>query len=176
MIAGVPLYSGFMYAAVGSYLCQAWRRFDLRITGYRAIPMAILAVAAYANFFTHHWIWDLRWLIALLFVAAMWGTWVHYSLGATRLRMPLAIAFVLIGFFLWVAENMGTFLGAWRYPDQEAFWQAVHMGKLGSWALLVTLSLRHRRHPEAVRGHLLRSPRRRRDGHAPAVGMRRTLP
>ncbi|MFV0286760.1 MAG: DUF817 family protein, partial [Demequina sp.] len=69
MIAGVPLYSGFMYAAVGSYLCQAWRRFDLRITGYRAIPMAILAVAAYANFFTHHWIWDLRWLIALLFVA-----------------------------------------------------------------------------------------------------------
>ncbi|WP_084129268.1 DUF817 domain-containing protein [Demequina sp. NBRC 110055] len=140
MIAGVPLYSGFMYAAVGSYLCQAWRRFDLRITGYRAAPMLILAVAAYANFFTHHWMWDVRWLIAVLFVIAMWDTWVHYSLGDTRLRMPLAVAFVLIGFFLWLAENVGTFLGAWQYPDQEAFWQAVHMGKLGSWALLVTLS------------------------------------
>ncbi len=140
MIGGVPLYSGFMYAAVGSYLCQAWRRFDLRITGYRAGAMTALAVAAYANFFTHHWIWDLRWVIAALFVAAMWDTWVHYSLGETRLRMPLAIAFVLIGFFLWLAENAGTFLGAWTYPDQEAFWQAVHMGKLGSWALLVTLS------------------------------------
>ena len=140
MVGGVPLYSGFMYAAVGSYLCQAWRRFDLRITGYRAGTMTALAVAAYANFFTHHWIWDLRWVIATLFVVAMWDTWVHYSLGETRLRMPLAIAFVLIGFFLWLAENAGTFLGAWTYPDQEAFWQAVHMGKLGSWALLVTLS------------------------------------
>src|SRR5215212_488637 len=37
-IGGVPLYSGFMYAAVGSYVCQAWRRFHLRITGYRAAP------------------------------------------------------------------------------------------------------------------------------------------
>ncbi|GIG55448.1 DUF817 domain-containing protein [Demequina activiva] len=140
MVAGVPLYSGFMYAAVGSYLCQAWRRFDLRITGYRSVLMAILAVAAYLNFFTHHWIWDLRWVIALAFVAAMWGTHVHYSIGPRRLRMPLAIAFVLIGFFLWAAENMGTFLGAWQYPDQADLWRAVHMGKLGSWALLVTLS------------------------------------
>ena len=140
MIAGVPLYSGFMYAAVGSYLCQAWRRFDLRITGYRSLPMAILAVAAYLNFFTHHWIWDLRWAVAVAFVAAMWGTYVHYSIGERRLRMPLAIAFVMIGFFLWAAENMGTFLGAWQYPDQADLWRAVHMGKLGSWALLVTLS------------------------------------
>src|SRR4051794_41848398 len=34
-VGGVPLYSGFMYAAVGSYVCQAWRRLHLRITGYR---------------------------------------------------------------------------------------------------------------------------------------------
>jgi uncharacterized membrane protein YoaT (DUF817 family) len=140
MVAGVPLYSGFMYAAVGSYLCQAWRRFDLRITGYRSVPMAILAFAAYLNFYSHHWIWDLRWAIAIAFVAAMWGTYVHYSIGDRRLHMPLAIAFVLIGFFLWAAENMGTFLGAWQYPDQTDLWRAVHMGKLGSWALLVTLS------------------------------------
>ncbi|WP_236683762.1 DUF817 domain-containing protein [Demequina flava] len=140
MIAGVPLYSGFMYAAVGSYICQAWRRFDLRVTGYRAVPLTILAVAAYLNFFMHHWVWDLRWIIAALFVAVMWRTWVHYTVKDLRLRMPLALAFVLIAFFLWIAENMGTFLGAWQYPDQESFWQAVHMGKLGSWALLVTLS------------------------------------
>ena len=140
VVAGVPLYSGFMYAAVGSYICQAWRRFDLRVTDYRPLPMTVLAVAAYLNFFTHHWIWDLRWVIALAFVIEMRRTLVHYTVGERRLRMPLALAFVLIGFFLWIAENMGTFLGAWRYPDQEAFWQAVHVGKLGSWALLVTLS------------------------------------
>lgn len=140
MVWGVPLYSGFMYAAVGSFICQAWRRFDLRVTGYRAVPLTILAIAAYLNFFMHHWIWDLRWLIAILFVVEMRHTWIHYTVKQLRLRMPLALAFVLIAFFLWIAENMGTFLGAWQYPDQEAFWQAVHVGKLGSWALLVTLS------------------------------------
>ena len=140
VVAGVPLYSGFMYAAVGSYLCQAWRRFDLRVTAYRPVPMTVLAVAAYANFFTHHWIWDLRWVIAAAFVLEMRRTWVHYSVSHRRFRMPLALAFVLIGFFLWLAENMGTFLGAWAYPDQVDLWHAVHVGKLGSWALLVTLS------------------------------------
>lgn len=35
-LGGVPLCNGFLYAAVGSCLCQAWRRFDLRISGYRA--------------------------------------------------------------------------------------------------------------------------------------------
>ncbi|WP_236683168.1 DUF817 domain-containing protein [Demequina globuliformis] len=140
MVWGVPLYSGFMYAAVGSYICQAWRRFDLRVTGYRPLPLTLLAIAAYLNFFTHHWIWDLRWIIAALFILEMRRTWVYYTVKDARLRMPLAIAFVLIAFFLWIAENMGTFLGAWQYPDQASFWQAVHVGKLGSWALLVTLS------------------------------------
>ena len=55
-IAGVPLYSGFMYASVGSYVCQAWRRLDLRITGYRARSTACVAALIYLNFFTHHWI------------------------------------------------------------------------------------------------------------------------
>src|SRR6266498_4141225 len=39
-IGGVPLFAGFMYAAVGSYICQAWRRFDLRVSGYR-MPLAL---------------------------------------------------------------------------------------------------------------------------------------
>src|SRR5688572_29578627 len=26
-VAGVPLYSGFMYASVASFMCQAWHRF-----------------------------------------------------------------------------------------------------------------------------------------------------
>lgn len=29
-VCGVPLYSGFMYASVASYICQAWKRLDLR--------------------------------------------------------------------------------------------------------------------------------------------------
>ncbi|SDN60881.1 Protein of unknown function [Actinomyces ruminicola] len=64
----------------------------------------------------------------------------YASVGGDRYRMPTAVSFLLIGVFLWLAENLGTFLNAWRYPDQQAGWHLVHVGKLGSWALLVTLS------------------------------------
>lgn len=139
-VAGVPLYAGFMYAAVGSYLCQAWRRFDLRVSAYPAGPATVVAVLLYLNFFAHHWLPDLRVPLALVGLVVLRRCLVHFTVGDQRLRMPLALAFVLIGFFLWVAENAATFLGAWTYPSQEEVWQAVHASKLGAWALLVTMS------------------------------------
>ena len=51
-IGGVPVFSGFMYASVGSYICQAFRRLDLHVGGFRWWPVSLLAVAAYLNFFT----------------------------------------------------------------------------------------------------------------------------
>lgn len=139
-VGGVPLYSGFMYAAVGSYICQAFRRFDLRVTHFRWGPTVTLAVLAYANFFTHHWLPDARWVIALGFVVALWRSRVQFTVGVQRHWMPLSLSFVLIGFFLWVAENAATLLGAWQYPDQADLWRMVHASKWGSWALLVSLS------------------------------------
>lgn len=59
-IAGVPLYGGFMYAAVGSYVCRAWRLLDLTLTGYRARSTALVAVGLYVNFLSHHWLPDVR--------------------------------------------------------------------------------------------------------------------
>ena len=32
-IAGVPLFSGFMYASIGSYIARSWRLFDFRFVG-----------------------------------------------------------------------------------------------------------------------------------------------
>ncbi|HZA03127.1 MAG TPA: DUF817 domain-containing protein [Propionibacteriaceae bacterium] len=139
-VGGVPLYSGFMYAAVGSYICQAFRRLDLRVDRFPWPPAVALAAAAYANFFAHHYLPDLRWVIAAGFVLVLWRSWVFYTVGRHRYAMPLSLSFVLIGFFLWVAENAATLLGAWQYPDQEQVWQMVHVGKWGSWALLVSLS------------------------------------
>lgn len=139
-VGGVPLYSGFMYAAVASYICQAFRRMQLRVVGLRPLSTAVLAVAAYVNFFSHHVLPDLRWWIAAGFVLALWGCTVAFTVGERRYRMPLAVSFVLIGFFLWVAENAGTLLGGWRYPNQAEIWEMVHTGKWGSWALLVSLS------------------------------------
>jgi len=139
-IAGVPLYAGVMYASVGSYICQAFRRFGLTVTGYHWLPATLCALAAYANFFTHHWIVDLRYVIAVLFIGVLWRARVHFIVGRARYWMPLWVSFLLIGVFLWLAENAATFLGAWKYPDQLDFWRMVHVGKLGSWALLVSLS------------------------------------
>jgi uncharacterized membrane protein YoaT (DUF817 family) len=137
----VPLYSGFMYAAVGSYVCQAWRRLHLRITGYRAWATAGVAALIYLNFFTSHVIWDARLVLALALLFVTRRTWVHFTAGRQRYAMPLALSFVLIGFFLWAAENGATFLRAWQYPSQESVWTLVHAAKLGSWSLLVVVSI-----------------------------------
>jgi uncharacterized membrane protein YoaT (DUF817 family) len=139
-VAGVPLYSGFMYAAVGSYICAAWRHLHLRLDNYRPALTALAAAVVYLNFFTHHWLPDLRLLAAAGLIAATWRTWVHYTVGGTEYRMPLALSFGLIGTFLWIAENTATFLGAWRYPDQLDVWRMVHLSKLTSWTLLVSVS------------------------------------
>jgi uncharacterized membrane protein YoaT (DUF817 family) len=139
-VLGVPLYSGFMYAAVGSYIARAWRLFDLRVSRYRPWATAVIAVLIYANFLTHHVMPDLRVLLALALVGVTWGTWVHFTVGRARYRMPLAVSFVLIGFFLWLAENISTVFEAYRYPDQADGWSMVHVGKFGSWALLVVVS------------------------------------
>ena len=140
-IGGVPLYSGFMYAAVGSYVCQAWRRFDLRITNYRAGTTAGVAALVYLNFFTSHVIWDLRLPLAVALLAVTRRTWVHFTVGSRRYAMPLALSFGLIGFFLWAAENAATFLRAWQYPSQQSVWTLVHPAKLGSWSLLVVVGI-----------------------------------
>jgi uncharacterized membrane protein YoaT (DUF817 family) len=140
-IFGVPLYSGFMYAAVASYMCQAWRVLKLELEDYPD-PRAslLLALAIYANFFTHHYIPDFRWPLTLAVLWQFRRTWLIFDVVGVRRRMPLSLSFVLIGFFIWVAENLATFHGAWAYPDQRLGWQAVSLGKIHCWSLLVILS------------------------------------
>jgi uncharacterized membrane protein YoaT (DUF817 family) len=140
-VGGVPLYSGFMYAAVGSYVCQAWRRFDLRITGYRPAATSVMAALIYLNFFTEHAIADLRFPLAVALLAVTWRTDVRFTVARRRYAMPLAMSFVLIGSFLWLAENVATLLRAWQYPSQQSVWTLVHPAKVGSWSLLVVVSI-----------------------------------
>jgi uncharacterized membrane protein YoaT (DUF817 family) len=140
-VLGVPLFAGFMYAAVGSYIIQAWRLFDLRIRHHPPYWMGwVIAGAIYANFFTHHFIADLRWYLAALALAIYFRTTVVFRPLDRDRRMPLLLSFVLIGFFVWLAENISTFFGIWRYPNQLGAWSAVHVSKWSSWSLLVVMT------------------------------------
>lgn len=138
---GVPLFSGFMYAAVGSYIIQAWRLFDLRIRHHPPHWMAVtVALLIYANFFTHHYWGDYRWYLAACILGLYSRTVVVFRPLDRDRRMPLLLAFILIGFFIWLAENISTFFGIWKYPNQMGAWSAVHVGKWSSWSLLVIMS------------------------------------
>ncbi|MBF0708935.1 DUF817 domain-containing protein [Alkalihalobacillus hwajinpoensis] len=140
-IAGVPLYSGFMYASVASYMCQAWRRLNLQLVNWPTSWMTIgLGIAIYGNFFTHHFLYDFRWVLKILVVVLFFRTMVYFTVHQTIYRMSLPISFVLIGFFIWIAENIATFFGAWAYPNQQSDWEIVHIGKISSWLLLVIVS------------------------------------
>jgi uncharacterized membrane protein YoaT (DUF817 family) len=138
---GVPLFSGFMYAAVGSYIIQAWRLFDLRVKHHPPHWMAALvAVLIYANFFTHHYIGDYRWYLACAALGLYARSTVVFRPLDRDRNMPLLLAFMLIGFFIFLAENVSTFFGIWKYPNQLGAWSAVHIGKWSSWSLLVIMT------------------------------------
>lgn len=141
-LLGVPLFSGFMYAAVGSYVIQAWRLFDLKIKHHPPYWMATtVAVLIYVNFFTHHYVGDYRWYIAACALGLYARATVLFRPLDRERRMPLLLSFLLIGFFLWLAENLSTFFGVWRYPNQVGAWAAVHLGKWSSWSLLVVMTI-----------------------------------
>jgi uncharacterized membrane protein YoaT (DUF817 family) len=140
-IAGVPLFSGFMYASIGSYIARAWRLFDFRFTRHPPLwSVFALGAAIYANFYAHHYTVDVRYG---LFVAAalLFGrTWIDYRVWRVHRRMPLLVAVFLVSLFIWIAENLGTITRTWLYPHQMSGWSAVSLGKLGSWYLLLFIS------------------------------------
>lgn len=140
-IATVPLFAGFMYAAVGSYIAQAWRILKLELEDPpNYLAMLTLCILIYANFFLNHFILDLRiFLIPAVFL--LFGfTQVSFVIYEKRRSLPLVVAFCLIAFFIWIAENISTFWGAWKYPDQVHIWNVVSTNKITSWFLLVIIS------------------------------------
>lgn len=139
-IGGVPLFSGFMYACVGSYIARAIRIFDMRFTSYPPFwATVILAVAIYLNFFVHHYWWDFRWVLFAATVLLFGRVRIYFTVDTTARWMPLIVAAVLTGLFLWIAENIGTYTGTWLYPGQDT-WKPVSLAKFGSWYLLLYVS------------------------------------
>ena len=140
-LAGVPLFSGFMYAAVGSYITRVWRLFDFQFTRHPPLwALGLLALGIYVNFFAHHYLPDARPVLFAVTVLLFGRTWVHFKVWRVHRRMPLLLGFSLVALFIWMAENIGTFTAAWVYPSQKAAWHMVSVGKLGAWLLLMIIS------------------------------------
>jgi len=140
-IGNVPLFTGFMYSAVGSYMARAWRGFHFSFTGFPPLWIAAtIAILAYANFFTHHYVPDIRWPLIIAGAIAFRKTLIHFKPKNLTLRMPLLAGFCLVALFIYFAENLGTLARAWQYPGQENGWKPVHFSKFTAWYLLMQLS------------------------------------
>ncbi|MFZ5964971.1 DUF817 domain-containing protein [Thalassococcus sp. BH17M4-6] len=137
---GVPMFSGFMYASVGSYMARVIRIFDMKFAPYPPFwTTVVLAVAIYVNFFAHHFLPDIRLALFAATLVLFARTRVWFTIGQTPRWMPLPLAAFLTAIFLWVAENVGTNTGTWIYAGQTPF-ERVSFAKMGSWYLLLYVS------------------------------------
>ena len=139
-LLGVPLFSGFMYASVGSFMARAIRVFDMRFAPFPPFWVSVaLATAIYLNFIMHHYTWDARYVLMVATVVLFARTRIWFWIGPSQYWMPLPLAAFLSAFFLWLAENIGTNTRTWLYAGQDpADW--VSLSKMGSWYLLLFVS------------------------------------
>ncbi|MGA0541803.1 DUF817 domain-containing protein [Neotabrizicola sp. VNH66] len=134
---GVPLFSGFMYASVGSYMARVIRIFDMRFTPYPPFWLTLLlAGAIYVNFFAHHFLPDIRLVLFAATLLLFGRTRIYFRISDRDWWMPLPLAAFLSSLALWVAENIGTLTGTWLYAGQRPD-MAVSFAKIGSWYLLL---------------------------------------
>jgi uncharacterized membrane protein YoaT (DUF817 family) len=140
-IGGVPLFPGFMYASIGSYIARVWHLFDFKFTRHPPLWTAyLLAAAIYLNFYAHHYVYDFRYFLFALAVLLFGRTMIYYKVWHAHRPMPLLLSAFLVALFVWIAENVGTITKTWLYPHQLTGWQAVSFAKFGSWFLLLFLS------------------------------------
>ncbi len=101
----------------------------------------LLAVAIYINFFSHHFIFDFRWLMFTALFLLYFRSAIRYRVFRFGHRMPMLLAFLLVALFIWIGENICTWSRAWIYLEQADGWSMVSLAKLGSWYLLMLISV-----------------------------------
>ena len=140
-IGNVPLFAGFMYSAVGSYIARVWRIFDFRYSSYPPYwSTVVLVTLIYANFFTHHYVLDIRWALIAASLLMFGRVMIYFKMNRVHRRMPLVVGWLLVALFIWFAENLATYANVWIYPMQKHHWQLVSLSKLVAWYLLMMLS------------------------------------
>ncbi len=140
-LGGVPLFSGFMYGAVGSYMFRIWRLLAFHFLKHPPLAaLAMLSVGIYANFFADHWGVDFRFALLVVVLLLFRRTTIYFRIWTRDRHMPLLLGFFLVALFIWFGENLATAGGAWLYPNQVGGWHPVAPTKLTSWFLLMLIS------------------------------------
>jgi uncharacterized membrane protein YoaT (DUF817 family) len=140
-VAGVPLFVGFMYAAVGLCIVRMIRVFDMRFTPFPPLWVnTLIAVAIYANFFVMHAVVDLRVILLALTFWAYARSRISFRAFGRRPSMPLLASLFASALGVWLVENLGTLTGTWLYAGQ-APGQPVTLATLGSWYLFLCVAL-----------------------------------
>lgn len=140
-VATVPLFTGFLYSSVGSYMARTSRINKFIFTNMPQkrvlLPIALLI---YVNFFTNHFTIDLRWAIFALLIIIFWKTKLSVELTSRRYSIHPLVSNGLLALFVWFAEQIGTFAQAWIYPNQVEGWKPVTVHMFTSWYLLLIFS------------------------------------
>lgn len=140
-IGTVPLFTGFMYSSVGSYIARSWR-----INNFVFIDLPnkfilfLIGLVIYVNFFTNFFTYDFRYIIFIIAIIAFWKTKFYVTLTSKTFQIHPLLANALLALFVFLAEQIGTFARAWVYPNQTETWHPVSFHMYTSWYMLLIFS------------------------------------
>lgn len=138
---GVPLYSGFMYGSVAAFLIQVWKRLNVSVVRWPPVYITgLVAAVIYFHFFSMTIAQEFRVALVLAVVWVFFGARLRFTNTTVEREVPAVAIFAGLGVFIWLAENIATYLGAWVYPYQVHKWQMVHLSKINAWFLLGLVS------------------------------------
>src|SRR3989344_9476915 len=88
-LGSVPLFTGFLYSAVGSYISRAFTFLKLSYGHFPAyFHLWILAALIYLNFFTHHFFYDIRYILFVYVFIIFFRTKAYFQVHRTERNMP----------------------------------------------------------------------------------------
>ena len=136
---GVPLYAGFMYGAVGAYISASFQWYRVRVKRLSRSLLGGWIGLCYLSFFLRPFIhFDLRYISLLgLSITLFYTPLVGFTTRPFRLRALYPLLF--LGVFVYLAENIATFGGAWVYRHQASGWMPVKLNIITSWMCLAAV-------------------------------------
>ncbi len=136
VLGNAPLFAGFLYAAIGSYIFRLWRITRMEFTNYpRQRYAALLALAIYINFFTAHVLYDVSYLLLLAALILFWRTRASYVNNGKKRHMPFLLPVLIAPLLILLAEKFAAFAQLWVYTEEPN-----SLSKILTWLLLLLFS------------------------------------